>query len=416
MLMSRLYAVLLLFLLVTRPGYSVAAEGDAYILAPLDKLRITIVEWKPDLGESRDWSSINGEYDIDAEGTISVPFIGTLEATGRTTEELATTVSGNLRTNLGLSGFPQASVSIAEYRPVFITGQIQNPGKYPYFPGMNVVKLVSVAGGVVRSETSENDITTTLIRTKGSYDELADERVALLAKTARLNAELANETSIEFPATITGHPDFKTIASGEQTIKEAREARLQRQLIALEELKKLLNAQLVSLDQKSETLKVQEEFARQEMEGVSVLKEKGLTINSRLRTAHQFLSQTQANRLTTENDILRVKQELNQAERDGASLLHDLHAEVAQELQETNRQLRLVEIRIAFTRDLMSNNLATASSQMLQGTSEFETVYTISRDRDGKTDQVLATEDLAVKPGDVVKVEIRPVTSTVSSN
>lgn len=417
MWLPRFFVVTLLVALLSVPGQVMAAAGDAYQLAPLDKLQIKIVEWKPDLGESRDWSTINGDYEIDAAGTISIPFIGSIVANGRTTEELSQTISNDLRKILGLSGYPQASVSIAEYRPVFITGQVQQPGKYPYFPGMTVLKLVSVAGGTVtKTDPAQTDNSALLIRYKGELDQLLDERVALLAEAARLEAEIAGEDTITFPDSITGHPDFEAIAAGEETLKKTRKSRLERELRALESLKVILNSQIESLGKRDTSLKEQEALAKAEMESVSSLKEKGLTVNSRIRAAHQALALTQANLLTTETDTLRARQEINKADRDGENLVNDWRTELATKQQEVNGLLRVANIKIKLTRDLMSAALLTGGLATDLEDSDFELVFTILRDRDGSTTEFIGSEELAVQPGDVVKVDFQPVAPEISSN
>lgn len=42
---------------------------------------------------------------------------------------------------------PGDSIEVAEYLPFFVNGMIYKPGGYPYQPGMNVQKAVSLAGG-----------------------------------------------------------------------------------------------------------------------------------------------------------------------------------------------------------------------------------------------------------------------------
>ena len=39
------------------------------------------------------------------------------------------------------------SVEVSQYRPIFILGEVKNPGQYPYEPGMTMLTAVSVAGG-----------------------------------------------------------------------------------------------------------------------------------------------------------------------------------------------------------------------------------------------------------------------------
>lgn len=42
---------------------------------------------------------------------------------------------------------PGDSIEVAEYLPFFVNGMIYKPGGYPYQPGMNIQKAVSLAGG-----------------------------------------------------------------------------------------------------------------------------------------------------------------------------------------------------------------------------------------------------------------------------
>ena len=417
MWLSRFFAVISMVLLLSAPGRALANDAGTYILAPLDKLQVKIVEWRPDLGESRDWSTINGEYEIDAAGTLSIPFLGSVLAGGRTTEELSNVISSDLRKILGLSGYPQASVSIAEYRPVFITGQVQQPGKYPYFPGMTVLKLVSVAGGTLtKTDPNQTDNSSLLIQYKGELDQLLDRRVALLAEAARLEAEVAGETTINFPVTISEHPDFQSIAAGEETLRKTRRARLERELKALENLKVIVNAQILSLEKREESLKEQEVLAKQEMDSVSSLKEKGLAVNSRIRSAHQALALTQANLLTTETDKLRARQDINKADRDGESLWNEWRNLLAARQQEISGELRLTDIRIKSTRDLISTALLTGGLATDLEDIEFTIVYTILRERDGRSTEFSGSEELLIQPGDVVKVDFEPVAPEISSN
>lgn len=417
MWLSRFITVISVVLLLSAPTQALAVEGDNYLLAPLDKLQVKIVEWKADLGDSRDWSTVNGDYEVDAAGMISIPFLGPIVANGRTTDELANTISNNLRKALGLSGFPQASVSIAEYRPVFVTGQVKAPGKYPYFPGMNVLKLVAVAGGTLTiTDPTQTDNSATLIRYKGELDQLLDGRVALLAEAARLNSEIASQDTIAFPDSITSHPDFKAIAEGEEKLKKTRHSQLERELTALDELKLILNSQLESLAKREETLKQQEAFALEEVAGVSTLKEKGFAVNSTIRGAHQNLALTQTSLLNTETETLKAKQDINQANRDSEYLVNDWSTELVTRQQELNGLLRVTDIKIKLTRDLMSAALLTGGLAVDLEDTEFELVYTIMRDRDGRITEFPGSEELAIQPGDVLKVDFRPVAPEISSN
>ena len=42
---------------------------------------------------------------------------------------------------------PSVSVEVVTYRPIFVLGEVNRPGQYPYQPGMTVVTAAAVAGG-----------------------------------------------------------------------------------------------------------------------------------------------------------------------------------------------------------------------------------------------------------------------------
>ena len=81
---------------------------------------------------------------IDNFGTLVLPF-GEFKARGSTTRQLEGAITNNVRGRLLKN--PRVSVNVDEYRPFFVDGQVGRPGAYPYQPGLNVRKAVTIAGG-----------------------------------------------------------------------------------------------------------------------------------------------------------------------------------------------------------------------------------------------------------------------------
>lgn len=78
-------------------------------------------------------------------GSISYPMLGEIRVLGLTVSELQKKVTEGLRGTYLVK--PRVTVSIDQYRDVFVNGQVHRPGNYPYQPGLTVRKLVSTAGG-----------------------------------------------------------------------------------------------------------------------------------------------------------------------------------------------------------------------------------------------------------------------------
>lgn len=95
---------------------------------------------------------VYGEDDMKRErirltdaGTISYPVLGELPVRGKTVGDLEKLITEGLRGRYLVN--PRVSVTIDQYRPFFINGQIKSGGSYPYQPGLTVRKAVTIAGG-----------------------------------------------------------------------------------------------------------------------------------------------------------------------------------------------------------------------------------------------------------------------------
>ena len=101
-----------------------------------DKVKVVVI----------DEDKITGEYEIDANGAISLPLAGTIRAAGETKIELETLIRRKLEETQILRD-PMVTVDISAYRPFYVMGEVEKPGEYPYHTGLNVMSAVAVAGG-----------------------------------------------------------------------------------------------------------------------------------------------------------------------------------------------------------------------------------------------------------------------------
>jgi protein involved in polysaccharide export with SLBB domain len=107
-----------------------------YRLGSGDMLRITIY------GEEK----LTGEYRVGDDGTVALPLIGAVPASGKTTAELNERIAARF-TSAGLLQKPNVASEVIAYRPFFILGEVQKPGQYPFIPGMTVRQAIATANG-----------------------------------------------------------------------------------------------------------------------------------------------------------------------------------------------------------------------------------------------------------------------------
>ena len=130
---------------------------DLYRLAPGDKLRIIV------FGED----DLSGEFFVDDSGTIDLPLIGDVPATGVTIAEFEDRVVARFKD--GYLRDPKVSIEVLNYRPFFIIGEVRNGGEYPYKSGLTIQDAVAMAGGFSYRANQR----TVYIRRAGQNDEQA---------------------------------------------------------------------------------------------------------------------------------------------------------------------------------------------------------------------------------------------------
>jgi polysaccharide export outer membrane protein len=125
-----------------------------------DKVRIVVI------GDDK----LGGEYQIDGQGQISVPAAGAVRAVGLTAEGLGSALERRLRDKQYLLN-PIVNVTISEFRPFYVLGEVEKPGEYPYHTGLNVLSAIAVAGG----DTYRANRSTALIQRAGTakFEEVA---------------------------------------------------------------------------------------------------------------------------------------------------------------------------------------------------------------------------------------------------
>jgi protein involved in polysaccharide export with SLBB domain len=126
---------------------AIAADDDdsSYRLSSDDEISITVFN-EPDMSIDK--------IKVSTNGTISMPLLGQVTIKGLTVTELEKTITSKL-----LDGYlkkPNVTVSISEYRPFYISGEVKKPGSYPYRKDLTIEKAVALAGGFTERASKGN--------------------------------------------------------------------------------------------------------------------------------------------------------------------------------------------------------------------------------------------------------------------
>lgn len=140
---------LLFFMLYTVSSVVTAGE---YLVGVGDEIEITVY------GEK----DLTTKVKIARSGKIYFPFLDDIPVIGLSLQEIENKIHAGLLGDYLVN--PQVSVSIVEYRPFFIHGQVVKPGGFPYQEDLRLDKAIALAGGLTNRASKVDWIITRTVK------------------------------------------------------------------------------------------------------------------------------------------------------------------------------------------------------------------------------------------------------------
>jgi polysaccharide export outer membrane protein len=119
------------------PGAATAAVPSSYVIGPNDTLEVVVFQ-VPELSR---------EVQVDEDGVFTLPFVGNVQAKGKTADQVATQIRDRL--NGGYLRDPQVTVIVkqAVSQRVTIDGAVVKPGVYAFTGPTSLLQALSLANG-----------------------------------------------------------------------------------------------------------------------------------------------------------------------------------------------------------------------------------------------------------------------------
>ncbi|HEY7646448.1 MAG TPA: polysaccharide biosynthesis/export family protein [Hyphomicrobiales bacterium] len=393
-------------------GRPVQAQALPYRLGAGDKISVKVLEWRPSIDQIYAWEALNVKYTIGPAGQLALPLVGEIPAAGLTTSELARQISDQLRQRMHLAAAPDATVEIVEYRPFYLIGVVEKPGQYPYEPGMTVLRAVSIGGGMARArDATAMRLQRESISTRGDLDVLLGEIEALIAKNARLEAELADKEQITFPPALTDQKDQSPAArlmDQEKLIFDSRRQAFGTQMSALRQLRSYLDEEVKSLKSQIEVHKTQQKLVAEELDKVRGLASKGLTTGTRQLELERIAAQLEGDGLRLEGSLIRTRQDISRTDISIIELDNRRKGEITVDLRETKRMLDQMQTKRNTAAKLVYEAEVIAPGLLLDDDNRpgAQMTYKIVRQLGEKYVELAVDENAPVMPGDTIKVAV----------
>tara|TARA_B100000085_G_scaffold247292_1_gene241569 strand:- start:135 stop:890 length:756 start_codon:yes stop_codon:yes gene_type:complete len=144
-----------------------STQNASYKLGSGDKIKITVY------GEN----DLSATYLVNEEGYISFPLINEIKVKNKTIFDVKDLLVAAL--SKGYLIDPSISIEVAEFRPIYVMGEIKSPGSYNFVADMSVRNAIALAGGFTYRVKQDDILITREIMGKGKQQiELGpDDRV-----------------------------------------------------------------------------------------------------------------------------------------------------------------------------------------------------------------------------------------------
>ncbi len=368
-----------------------------YRLGISDRVKIKVQEW-PD---------INGEYTLNADGAVSLPLIGNINAIGLRPNELGVKISELLKKRSRSGDQILTAVEIAQYRPFSIMGDVQKSGQYPYRPGLTVLEAISIAGGYYRPETGSLRIDRDVAIASGEINTLKIKLDRMLVHEARLSAALAGREDFSLPPELLKRrddPETVNMMKSEQAALVLENDMKKNEQASFEAVKSLYNDEIGTLEGQVQALAEEKESIGTQLSQLRSMAAKGLALSPTLFALERSFAQVVNQQMGAATAIVRAKENITVSEQRMTQFQQERSRLNSKDLQQTRDTIAETRAKIETAFQLLDEAQTNAPADARGLPDRERSGFTILR-KDGETIRhIPADEATLLAPDDVVKI------------
>lgn len=385
------------------PGYAAAAE---YRLQAGDVVEVSVAG-APELGS---------KVPVQLDGSLTFPIVGTLNAEGATLTDIRSRIQSAVASRVFRRRMPdgreqaltvereEVAVSIVEYKPIFVTGQVARPGEQAFRPRMTVRQAVASAGGPLTLAASPVGVSP--LAAPDLRSEYVTSWLSLTSQEARvwrLRTELGEKLDFDqkaIPPAPVPESVLSNILAVEVDLRTTRQADHERQQEYLK----------ASIAQSDEQIAVLTEQRQKEEEGVDAdadelrrateLLKKGNVTNTRVIDARRAVLLSSTRMLQTGAQLMAVRKARADFARDLEKLDDERRIALLGELQEARLKLAGERTKLQATQEKL-DLAGMPVSQALGATGK--PILVVHRKGENGPESLPVDYQDELQPGDVVE-------------
>lgn len=389
------------------------ANADDYRVDVGDVLELSV----PSIPEFRYKATVG------ANGQVSFPLVGVIPAQNKSTNEILQVIQTRVpqkalrrrgqdgREYEIVIGDDEVSLAVAEFSPVYLNGDVSNPGSFPYRPGLTVRQAIALAGGYNIMRTRMENPYLLAADLRSQRETLLNDHAREQARIARLQSELGHDVKVSnMPEP---SPTAVEVRALEMEQLDARRDDFEKERVHLTQSVQSLSANLSLLEKQMETEKERAKIDLADMIRVEGLAAKGMAPVTRLSDTRRLVLLSASRATEIEARTEQVRQRRAEEERKLQELFDKRRIELLGELEDAKMRFASIVSRLSAATEKMFL-VGAIQSQIGRGLTG-EPVLVIFRKTGSGAKRLVATEEMELLPRDVVEVAL-PVENLSTSD
>ena len=362
---------------------------------------------------------LNQRVPVQIDGTISFPLLGKISVAGLSPTDVQTKVQALLaakafrqRTADGRDvsvtiEADEVTATIAEYRPIYVNGDVSKPGELAFRPRLTVRQAIALAGGYDALRLRIGNPVVEAADLQGEYESLWAEYAKEQARVWRLKQELGQQAALDQKALL----EVPLPRSTAQAIVDVETESLKTGLADAQADKTFLQRGIAQADAEiqvlSEQQKTEDEGAKADADDFARMQDlysRGTVPILRVSDARRAMLLSSTRKLQTTAQLMATRRQRDELSRQMAQIDGKRRTDLLRELLDATVSLSQVRSKLQSTGEKLNYTVA-AKSQLANGPGAKPTI-TIVRNGAKGTEKLNSDEDSELQPGDVVEVAL----------
>ena len=357
---------------------------------------------------------------VQMDGSISLPLAGAVPVAGLPLPQIRTQIGLALaskvfrqrtpdgRENVIVVAADEVTTIVAEYRPIYVNGDVSKPGEYPYRPATTARQVIAVAGGYDIMHVRMNNPYLESADLRSEYGSLWTKFAKEQAHMWRIKNELGDESQIS-PRVLSDVPIAQSaiseIVNAETEYLKTKQSDYQREKAFLQRGVRQGDDEVSALSEqeKKEEQGVQSDL--DELQKITDLYSKGTLTSPRVTDARRAVLLSSTRKLQTTAQLMQVKKQQDEVARKLEKLDDQRRLDLLRELQDTSVKLNVIRGKLQSVGEKLQYT-AMVRSQLARGAGNKAEIAIIRKGEKGP-ERIIASEDTELQPGDAVEVTLR---------